>query len=114
MFQLMTMDVYCDTIVRPIMKKQGWLCLFFIFYIMVAVFVFWNLITAVIVENAFSMAKEDAAHRAKEAELVKKRELKELADLFLEIDKDGSGELTDTEFFSALRNKKVRQMMDLL
>jgi len=106
--------VYCGSVVRPIMKKQAWLALFFIFYIMVAVFVFWNLITAVIVENAFNIAKEDTAHRAKDAEVKKKRELKELADLFLEIDKDGSGELTDVEFFSALKNKKVKQMMDLL
>merc|ERR1719188_1943906 len=96
------------------MKHKFHMSLFFVCFVGLGVFVFWNLITAVIVENAFSIAKEDSAHQAKEAEQEKKRELKALAELFLEIDKDGSGELTTDEFFGALQNKKVRQMLALL
>jgi len=114
MFQLMTLDTWSDTIAWPVMETQFHYSIFFVVFIGLGVFVFWNLITAVIVENAFSIAKEDSAHQAKEAEMDKKRELKELANLFLEIDKDGSGELTTEEFFGAMRNKKVQQMIALL
>lgn len=114
MFQLMTMDTWGFDIARPVMEKDYSLGFFFVAFVMLAVFVFWNLITAIIVENAFSIAKEDSAHQAKEIEHQKKRELKVLADLFLEIDKDGSGELTTEEFFGALQNRKVKQMIDLL
>merc|ERR1712151_472196 len=99
---------------RPIMEKDFGMSLFFIAFIGLGVFVFWNLITAIIVENALSIAKEDSAHQAKEIENAKKRELKALADLFLEIDKDGSGELTYEEFHGSLDNKKVQQTLTLL
>jgi len=114
MFQLMTMDTWGFDIARPVMKKDGALGLFFVAFVGIAVFIFWNLITAIIVENAFTIAQSDSAHQAKEIEHQKKRDLKVLADLFLEIDKDGSGELTSEEFFGALHNKKVKQMLDLL
>merc|ERR1712187_479652 len=94
LFQMMTMDSYCDDVIRPIMDKQSVLAIFFVFYIMLAVFVFWNLITAIIVDTAFNIDLEDSAQRAKDAESEKHRELKALSDLFLEIDKDASGELT--------------------
>lgn len=115
LFQLMTMDTWAYTIARPVMEKEWWLCLFFVAFIMIGVFVFWNLITAVIVENAMSIANEDAQQKAKDAEIKKKQELKVLADLFLEIDEDGSGELSTDEFFGALqRNPRVKNMLQVL
>merc|ERR1712139_49995 len=44
----------------------------------------------------------------------KKRDLKLLSELFMEIDLDGSGELSRDEFFGSLKNKKVTQMLDIL
>jgi hypothetical protein len=114
MFQLMTLDTYCDTVVRPMMQKQPWLALFFIFFVMLAVFVFWNLITAIIVDTAFCIAKEDSAQLAKEAETDKRRDLKALTGLFLELDKDESGELSKDEFRLGLLNPKVKLQLDLL
>merc|ERR1719387_2704163 len=96
------------------MEKQPWLAFFFIFFVMLAVFVFWNLITAIIVDTAFCIAKEDSAQLAKEAETDKRRELKALTELFLEIDTDNSGELNKQEFRSGLLNPKVKMRLDLL
>lgn len=114
MVQLITMDTYCDLIIRPMMEVQPWLALFFVFFITVGVFIVMNLVTAIIVENAFAIVKDDSDSVAKEAELNKRHELKMLADLFFEIDLDGSGELSREEFFGSLKNKKVGQMLDLI
>jgi len=114
MVQLITMDTYSDTIIRPMMHIQPFLAIFFVMFIMVGVFIVMNLVTAIIVENAFSIVKEDVESQAKEAETKKRSELKMLSELFMEIDLDGSGELTKDELFASLKNKKVKQMLDLL
>lgn len=114
MFQVMTMDAWAESVARPVMRKQFGMALFFVGYILVAVCVFWNLVTAIIVENAFATATEDSERVAKEAELQKKRELQSLAEVFLEIDQDGSGELSQEEFLGALGNARVKQVLDLL
>merc|ERR1711972_1163221 len=67
-----------------------------------------------IVDNAFKIIEADQASIAKELENKKRTELKNLSQLFFEIDTDGSGELSKQEFFGSLHNKKVLQMMDVL
>mmetsp|Transcript_93572 Transcript_93572/g.260059 ORF Transcript_93572/g.260059 Transcript_93572/m.260059 type:complete len:229 (-) Transcript_93572:77-763(-) len=81
---------------------------------MVAVFVFWNLITAIIVENAMAIAKDDKQQQAKDVEAQKKKDLRVLADIFLEIDEDGSGELSADEFFGSLEKPNVVQLLAIL
>jgi len=74
-----------------------------------------NLVTAIIVDNAFSIVSEDKDSVAKELENKKRGELKMLAGLFFELDTDGSGELSEDEFYDSIhKNKKVRQVLDLL
>lgn len=114
LFQLMTLDSWAHGIVLPVVGKDSSMVVFFLVFILLAIFIFWNLVTAVICDNAFSIAKEDAAQKAKGVELQKKQELKILANIFLEIDTDGSGELSAEEFFAGLANKKVKQVLALL
>mmetsp|Transcript_37578 Transcript_37578/g.88346 ORF Transcript_37578/g.88346 Transcript_37578/m.88346 type:complete len:548 (+) Transcript_37578:102-1745(+) len=125
MIQLLTLDTWTDDIARWVIGTYNfeektiedgvfYYCLFFVGFIGIGVFVFWNLITAIIVETAFAISDSDASSQAREMEMEKKAELASLAEIFLEIDLDGSGELTSDEFFSALRNKKVKQMLDVL
>mmetsp|Transcript_54084 Transcript_54084/g.128811 ORF Transcript_54084/g.128811 Transcript_54084/m.128811 type:complete len:645 (-) Transcript_54084:135-2069(-) len=132
-FQLLTMDTYFNEVIRPMMEnlngtrdetrlgltarmgdEDPGLALFFIFFITVAVFVVSNLITAIIVENAFAIAQEDQDSLAKAIETQKKEDLKELAKLFLQLDEDGSGELSKQEFTEALRSKEVQELLVLL
>jgi len=112
--QLITMDTYNDLVIRPMMEVQFWLALFFILFITVGVFIVMNLVTAIIVENAFSIVQGDQESVAKEADEKKRADLKLLSELFMEIDLDGSGELSKEELFGSLKNKKVSQMLDIL
>lgn len=114
MLQLITLDTYFTEVIRPITDVQPYLAIFFVLFIAIGVFVVLNLITAIIVQNAEDIRKDDKDSLARDAIEAKKNELKHLTELFLEIDADGSGELTREEFFGALGNKKVRDMLDVL
>jgi len=114
MLQLITLDTWVDLVATPVMDKQPFLSLFFIGFIGIGVFVFWNLVTAIVVESAFEIVQQDSAAQAKAVDLEKKKELTVLAELFLEIDKDGSGEITEEEFMEAMMNAKVQQVLVLL
>jgi len=114
MVQLITMDTYCDDIIRPVAKERPLLALFFVFFIAVGVFVVMNLVTAIIVDTAQNIVKQDTEQQAKEEENKKRRDLKLLSELFMEIDLDGSGELSRQEFFTSLKNVKVKQMLTVM
>ncbi|CAK0791215.1 unnamed protein product, partial [Prorocentrum cordatum] len=95
----MTLDTYFITVIRPIMATAPLSGFFFILFVMLG--------------NAFKIAREDKENVAKDAEHEKRRELKG-ASGFLELDKDGSGDLTYDEFKSALSHPQVRQVLSLL
>lgn len=113
LFQLMTLDSWTG-FARPLMEKQVWVALFFIFFIAVAVFVMLNLVTAVIVENSFSESKSEEIERAVRLEREKEEELEDLKQFFLQIDLDGSGSLTKQEFFRATKQRKIRNKLRAL
>lgn len=112
MLQIMTFDGWGDDVVRQVIEIDPNMVYFFYAYVGSAVFVFWNLITAVVVESAFKVINADAKGQELEAEKAKKEELANLANLFMEIDVDGSGELSSNEFFTALTNPRVKGMLD--
>jgi Na+-transporting methylmalonyl-CoA/oxaloacetate decarboxylase gamma subunit len=115
MFQLMTLDTYFDLIMRPVMAREPLMGVFFIVFVLLGVFVFMNLVTAVIVDTAFNIAQADKENEGKEKENAKKEDLKRLAEIFLEMDKDGSGDLSKREFDFALQtNKRVKETMNLM
>jgi len=110
LFQVMTLDSYSG-IVRELMEIEAWTCFYFVVYISVAVFVLMNLVTAIIVDNAFCASKADEEERAKRVEHEKEKELEALKDFFVELDKDNSGKLSQYEFHEAMQNRKVKQKL---
>eukprot|EP00746_Dinoflagellata_sp_MGD_P008535 gnl/MRDRNA2_/MRDRNA2_117111_c0_seq1.p1 gnl/MRDRNA2_/MRDRNA2_117111_c0~~gnl/MRDRNA2_/MRDRNA2_117111_c0_seq1.p1 ORF type:complete len:487 (-),score=116.06 gnl/MRDRNA2_/MRDRNA2_117111_c0_seq1:12-1472(-) len=113
LFQIMTLDSWTG-VVRPIGEKQSWTYIFFLGFIAISVFVLVNLITAVIVENAFESSKADEQDMAVVMQREKEKEVEELKDLFLECDQDGSGELTKPEFLEAIAKPKIKQKLTVL
>mmetsp|Transcript_66845 Transcript_66845/g.156659 ORF Transcript_66845/g.156659 Transcript_66845/m.156659 type:complete len:524 (-) Transcript_66845:51-1622(-) len=113
LFQLMTLDSWTG-FARPLIAIESWTAFFFIFFISVAVFVMMNLVTAVIVENAFAENKSEEKELAVRLEREKEEELEDLKNFFLQVDIDGSGSLTKQEFFKATKQRKVRQKLRAL
>lgn len=107
LFQIMTLDSW-TSICRPLMAEQAWIAAFFIFFISVSVFLLMNLITAVIVENAFASGEKDKADVASKVQHEKEAELAELKEFFEKLDIDGSGTVTLDELHRAAKNKEVK------
>jgi len=113
LFQVMTLDSWA-AIVRELMAVQVWVVFFFIIFISIAVFVLMNLVTAIIVEHAFSNSKADEEDRAVRMEREKGKELEELRSFFELMDQDKSGTITRAELFAAAEQRKVRQKLRAL
>lgn len=108
LFQIMTLDSWSD-IMRPLMAVHPWSCIFFIVFITISVFLLMNLITSVIVTQAFENGRADEAEKAADLEADKERTVKELKDMFMDMDADGSEQLSRDEIAKAWQNRKVRK-----
>lgn len=114
LMQVMTLDSW-TFICRPMMKKAGWVGLYFIALIMLVVMVLLNLITAVIVENSFAVAHEDEDEIGRQREKEREAEISSLGEIFKTFDTDGSGTVTFEEFqHAAETNPLVQNKLDVL
>jgi voltage-gated sodium channel len=109
LFQVMTLDSWTG-IMRPLMKKEAWVCWYFIIFITVGTFVLMNLIIAVVVENAFENANEDSEEVARQMEEKKTAELEDLRKTFRSMDEDESGTINREELMKSMRERHdIRQ-----
>jgi Ca2+-binding EF-hand superfamily protein len=111
--QIMTLDSW-TFIARPMMAKVWWVVAYYVALILLICMVLLNLITAVIVENAFQIVHEDeetiAAEKAKQME----EDIKDFSRLFADLTK-GSGSLTYPEFKEAAQtNTEVIDKLTVL
>jgi voltage-gated sodium channel len=105
LLQVMTGDSWASGIARPAMKFQPAIWIFFIVYVAVAMLVLLNLVTAVIVENAMCISKQDDKQKLIELEEAKKTQVRALKRVFGALDADGSGDISEAEFIQACRNR---------
>jgi voltage-gated sodium channel len=115
LYQFMTLDSW-TAISRPLADVHWWSDIFFFIFISVSVFVLMNLITAVIVDKAELAAKDDKAEVLAEKERQKEEAMKELTEIFKDIDEDNSGMIDREELLRARKRQKVRakfRMMEI-
>lgn len=113
-FQTLTLDSW-HSIARPLMAKSWVACFFFVLLIMVTTLCLLNLITAVIVNNAFSRKMQDVELQAAIMKEQAIKEIEDLKEIFAEIDEDGSGSLSHEEYEQAVKhNERVGMKLQLL
>lgn len=111
--QIMTLDSW-TFIARPMMAKAQWVVIYYVALILLICMVLLNLITAVIVENAFQIVHEDEETIAQEKGKQMEQEMEEFAELFRELTK-GTGQLRFEEFKDAAEtNPDVIQKLTVL
>lgn len=113
LIQVLTLDSWTG-VVRPMMDYINWVWVFFLLYIAVAVLVLMNLVTAVIVENALEASKKNEKMQYKEIQKRKTQAREKLKSLFSEIDINGNGLLTYSEFLGSFDHKDIGPKLQLL
>eukprot|EP00397_Hematodinium_sp_SG-2012_P020193 GEMP01020791.1.p1 GENE.GEMP01020791.1~~GEMP01020791.1.p1 ORF type:complete len:476 (+),score=112.16 GEMP01020791.1:289-1716(+) len=108
LFQVATLDNWCDGIVRRVSEKQIAMAFFFVFFIILTSFGLLNVIVGVIVENTLSVARSQEQSKVKQKELENKVILQELRELFLLSDRDCSGALSLAEFKTSFETDAIR------
>lgn len=110
LFQFMTLDSW-SSIVRDLMKNQAWIAWASITFITVGKFALMNLITAVIIENAFADSRTEEAELATRQAQTLAEELDHLTAIFMELDGDRSGKLSREEMVLTASSRKVRLLL---
>lgn len=114
LFQILTLDSWCDYIVRHIVHRQPYMAPVFIFFLFITTFGLMNIIVGVIVENTLGAASVTEQRMERDQEKYKKRILSDLHVLFQLSDTDGSGRISRREFQAACRNPKVLEKLENL
>lgn len=113
LFQIMTFDSWSG-ILRPMAKEMPSIMLIFGLFMGVAGIVLFNLMTAVVVKNAFDASKDDHEAQAHMKEVEERNFELKLKDMFAEMDEDGSGELSLEEFTNVLDDVNFIRTMKML
>jgi len=108
LFRVMTLDSW-TSVARPLMAEQVWSIFFFIIFITISNILLMNLITSVIVSQAFENGKKDKAEQLAELEVDREKALREVREMFTDLDEDGNGFLSREEMARAWKKNLVRQ-----
>jgi len=114
LIQIMGGDSWSENIVRPISRIFPEVQYVFILYVAVSCYVLVNLVTAVIVDNALAITKEDDETKLREKRDAEKKTCDELRSLFETLDADGSGELSAEELDESFEDSTVQTKFELL
>jgi len=111
--RIMTLDNWSTT-VSEVTACEPMMGVFFFLFMAISVFVLLNLVTAVIVDNALEISRQDEEQMIRENDLDKRHELVKLQMLFDDLDLDQDGELTRDEFDQAFQLPRIKRKIRLL
>lgn len=98
-------------IMDELTAHQPYIWIFLWTFAACASFVLLNLVTAIICNEAFETSKADEADLARQLKLQKEQEMREFKDMFIELDEDGSGQVTLDEFTNAFEIDSIRNKL---
>eukprot|EP00448_Togula_jolla_P042288 CAMPEP_0170570154 /NCGR_PEP_ID=MMETSP0224-20130122/951_1 /TAXON_ID=285029 /ORGANISM="Togula jolla, Strain CCCM 725" /LENGTH=594 /DNA_ID=CAMNT_0010892397 /DNA_START=61 /DNA_END=1846 /DNA_ORIENTATION=- len=113
LIQVLTLDSW-TSIGRPLSDYSAFSSVYFYLYILIAVFVLMNLVTAIIVENALTNSSQDEQMKLAEKERARQNMLEQFRALFSAMDEDGNEVLTKAEFDNAFETEQVSTKLRLL
>mmetsp|Transcript_60501 Transcript_60501/g.139555 ORF Transcript_60501/g.139555 Transcript_60501/m.139555 type:complete len:561 (+) Transcript_60501:265-1947(+) len=114
LLQVMTGDSWCEAIARRVNEVQPIMWILFVAFVAAGTLVLLNLVTAVIVDNALEISKEDEQEQLRVKRLEEAKTFRRLEVLFAEMDQDESGELTIEELHSSFEKQQVKDKFHLL
>ncbi|CAE6916220.1 Cacna1b [Symbiodinium natans] len=100
LLQVFSMDSI-GGIYRPLIKQNSICFVYFFLALLILSIALMNLVTAVMVNSSLDQASEDKEAKKAWEDAKRAKQMEKLKEMFLEIDEDGSGELSLDELLSA-------------
>eukprot|EP00933_Yihiella_yeosuensis_P031765 TRINITY_DN25381_c0_g1_i4.p1 TRINITY_DN25381_c0_g1~~TRINITY_DN25381_c0_g1_i4.p1 ORF type:complete len:327 (+),score=78.65 TRINITY_DN25381_c0_g1_i4:43-1023(+) len=101
-------------ILDALTEHQPHIWMFLWTFTAISSFVLLNLVTAVIVQQAFDMTKGDEAEMARELQAQQAAQMAEFRGMFEELDADESGQVNREEFQQAFEIPKIKNQLTIL
>jgi hypothetical protein len=114
LFQIMTLDKWSSSLIRPVFDKRPWIFLIIVPFLCVTTLGLLNIIVGVIVETTLTSASKDEESQAKEMQKMHARVMESLKQVFDEADTDAGGMLDRGELQMAMKKPHVRDRLKLL
>jgi len=114
LFQIVTLDHWSSTLVRPLIEHKPVYALLFIPFLVITVLSLLNVIVAVIVETSLASAAVQKDKAAREEAKTRARIMESLQNILQAADTDGSGEIDRHELKKAYNHSYVRDRLKVL
>lgn len=114
LFQVVTLDKWASSLIRPIFKKNAWVILIIVPFICISTLGLVNVIVAVIVESTIASATANEERLSKKMQKVHAEVMESLRMIFEEADTNRSGDLDEAELCHMVEKANVRDRLALL
>jgi len=114
LFQVLTLDGWCDDIVRHVVYRQPVMGGFFIFFIILTSFGLMNVVVGIIVENTLAAAQVVDKRKEEKAAKQRKEVVEQLTSILERSDSQRSGLISLEELRAANQSAIVQQKFELV
>lgn len=112
LFQVMTLDGWCDDIVRHVVYRQPLMGIFFVLFLFFTAFGLMNIVVGIIVENTLAAAHVSDRRVEERTRLARKEAVQRLHDILSKSDAERTGEISLEELRAAYQSRIVQEQFD--
>lgn len=109
LFQVITLDGWCDDIVRHVVYRQPLMGLFFVMFLMFTAFGLMNVVVGIIVENTLAAAQVADRRVEERASFERKQAVEQLTDILVKSDNARTGEISLAELRASYQSPIVQE-----
>lgn len=114
LYQVITLESWSMAIVRPVLKNQPFMIIFFLVFMLITSFGLMNIVMGVIVEQTLQHANENEQKLEQKKVAKQQAELQVLQGVFQQADLDNSGMVSLEEFLTVCERIDVQEMFEIL
>jgi len=101
LFQVLTLDGWCDDIVRHVVHRQPLMAIFFVVFLLLTAFGLMNVVIGIIVENTLAAAQVADSRAEQQEAYNRKKAVEKLEEILAKSDVNRSGEISMEELQAA-------------
>jgi len=109
LFQVLTLDGWCDDIVRHVVHRQPVMAVFFVVFLLITAFGLMNVIIGIIVENTLAAAQVADSRVEQQEAYARKKAVEKLEQILAKSDVNRTGEISREELAAAGQSPVVQE-----